>query len=108
MLKLAYVGGLGMMAGPSAKHLTPHDVARVVRVHDRGAAGAQRDSFRADWDKHGAVRVASFDELVGEGDLDGVVVCAGKNGDDLKVIGELTGLLAKRCEGEPFILHLST
>ena len=108
MLKLAYVGGLGMMAGPAAKHLTPHDVAKVVRVHDRGTRGGMRDQFRGEWDRHGAERVGSFVELVGRGNIDGVVVCAGKNGDDLNVIAELATLLSARCKNDPFILHLST
>jgi len=108
MLKLAYVGGLGMMAGPAAVHLTPCDVAQVVRVHDRGSAGGLRDQYRAEWDRHGAARVDSFAQLVGDGDIDGVVVCAGKNGDDLPLIAELASLLMARCKDSPFILHLST
>lgn len=108
MLRLAYVGGLGMMAGPASLHLTPADVAQVVRVHDRGSQGGERDRFREAWREHGAELVADFDQLVGSGDIDGLVVCAGKNGDDLPIIARLTALLAERCERRPFILHLST
>ncbi len=108
MLNLAYVGGLGMMAGPASVHLTPPTSARVLRFHDRGTPGEHRDGFRAAWREHGAVGVATMDELVGVGDLDGVVVCAGKNGDDLLIIRELTRLLAERSKARPFILHLST
>ncbi len=108
MLKLVYVGGLGMMAGPAAIHLTPADTARVLRVHDRGSPGEQKVSFRLAWKEHGAELVPDFDRLIGDGDLDGVVVCAGKNGDDLPIIAELVGLLRERCRRPPFILHLST
>lgn len=108
MLKLAYLGGLGMMAGPAAKHLSGDSPARVLRVHDRGTPGESRDRYRADWDEHGAERVSTLDRLVGSGDLDGVVICAGKNGDDLPLIAELTRRLAAVSEARPFILHLST
>ena len=108
MLKLAYIGGLGMMAGPAADHLTPHGPARVVRYHDRGKPGEIRDRFRQWWKKHGAEPVADFDALVGDGDLDGAVVCAGKNGDDLPILAALASLLASRCSARPFIIHMST
>ena len=108
MLKLVYVGGLGMMAGPAAIHLTPAETARVLRVHDRGNPGKQRDRFRSVWREHGADLVPSFDQLIGDGEIDGVVVCAGKNGDDLPLITELVSLLAARCGPRPFLLHLST
>ncbi|HEB95148.1 MAG TPA: NAD(P)-dependent oxidoreductase [Sedimenticola thiotaurini] len=108
MLKLVYVGGLGMMAGPAAIHLTPAETARVLRVHDRGSPGEQKVSFRLAWKEHGAELVPDFDRLIGDGDLDGVVVCAGKNGDDLPIIAELTRLLRARCRRPVFILHLST
>lgn len=108
MLKLVYVGGLGMMAGPAAIHLTPPETARVLRVHDRGSPGDQKVSFRLAWREHGAELVPDFDRLIGDGDLDGVVVCAGKNGDDLPIIARLTRLLQARSKGPVFILHLST
>ena len=108
MLKLAYVGGLGLMAGPSAIHLTPLQTAQVLRVHDRGNPGKQRDSFRTAWREHGAELVPDFERLVGEGEIDGVVVCAGKNGDDLPLIAQLARQLQGRCQARPFILHLST
>ena len=108
MLKLAYVGGLGLMAGPSAIHLTPVKTARVMRVHDRGNPGKQRESFRAAWREHGADLVPDFDQLVGAGDIDGVVLCAGKNGDDLPLLAQLVRLLKDRCQARPFVLHLST
>ncbi|MEW8015476.1 MAG: NAD(P)-binding domain-containing protein [Candidatus Sedimenticola endophacoides] len=108
MLKLAYIGGLGMMAGPGAFHLTPADVARVVRYHDRGRPGEARERFRQAWRKHGAAPVRDLEALVGDGDLDGVVLCAGKNGDDLPIVTELARRLSRFRERNPFILHLST
>ncbi len=108
MIKLAYVGGLGLMAGPAGTHLKPDGPANVLRVHDRGTPGAQRDAFRASWRTHGAELVGTFDALIGDGKLDGVVVCCGKNGDDVRIIAELAGLLHARCDAPPFILHMST
>lgn len=108
MFKLGYIGGLGMMAGPAATHLTPASVAQVLRVHDRGSPGQLRDQFRQAWQQHGAELVGTLDELVGPGDLDGVVICAGKNGDDLPLIVETARQLTEASDNRPFILHLST
>lgn len=108
MLKLAYVGGLGMMAGPAATHLSGDGTARVLRVQDRGSQGGTRDQYRADWRAHGAELVPTLEQLVGNGELDGVVVCAGKNGDDVAIISELAGRLRVVSDHRPFILHLST
>jgi len=52
--------------------------------------------------------VGTFDATIGDGQLDGVVVCCGKNGDDLQIIADLTQLLHARCSGQPFIVHMST
>src|SRR5262245_25195293 len=108
MLQLAYVGGLGLMAGSAGTHLKPHGPARVVPLPDRGQPGAQRDAFRASWKGHGAELVSTFDALIGDGKLDGVVVCAGKNGDDVHIIAELAHLLQARCDPTVFIMHMST
>lgn len=108
MLKLVYVGGLGMMAGPGAVHLTPIGPTQVLRFHDRCNPGETREKFRQAWKTHGAEPVGTFDELIGDGELDGVVVCAGKNGDDIGIIAKLALLLEVRCKRRPFILHLST
>lgn len=108
MLRLAYVGGLGLMAGPAGTHLKADGPARVLRVHDRGTAGGQRDAFRQSWQAHGATLVGTFDALIGDGELDGVVACCGKNGDDVGVIAELARLLQQRCKARPFLVHMST
>jgi 3-hydroxyisobutyrate dehydrogenase-like beta-hydroxyacid dehydrogenase len=108
MLRLAYVGGLGLMAGPAGTHLKADGPARVLRVHDRGTPGEQKDAFRAAWREHGAELVGTFDAVVGDGQIDGVVVCCGKNGDDLPIIADLAGLLHERCDHQPFIVHMST
>jgi len=108
MLRLAYVGGLGLMAGPASTHLKPDGPAKVLRVHDRGTSDAQKDAFRTAWKAHGAEFVSNFDALIGDGQLDGVVVCVGKNGDDLDIIANLSRLLHERCDNRPFIMHMST
>ncbi|MEM7203984.1 MAG: NAD(P)-binding domain-containing protein [Planctomycetota bacterium] len=109
MLRLGYVGGLGLMAAPAARHLASGDTARVLRVHDRGNPGARRDQVRAAWREHGAALVPTLAEVIGDArDLDGVVVCCGKNGDDLPLIAELATRLAAGGAAAPFVLHLST
>lgn len=108
MLRLAYVGGLGLMAGPAGTHLKADGPAKVLRVHDRGNPGQQRDAFRHSWREHGAELVGTFDALVGDGQLDGVVACCGKNGDDVGIIAALARLLRARCHQQPFIMHMST
>lgn len=108
MLRLVYVGGLGLMAGPAGTHLKPDGPAQVLRVHDRGTPGQQRDAFRHSWHTHGAELVGTFDALIGDGQIDGVVVCCGKNGDDVRIIAELVHYLQARCSQPPFIVHMST
>jgi 3-hydroxyisobutyrate dehydrogenase-like beta-hydroxyacid dehydrogenase len=107
-LRVGIVGGLGVMASPMAKHWSTGqaDEPKVVRVHDRGNAGEARDRARAAWRQHGAEAVSTLGALVGDGDLDGVIVCAGKNGDDVPIISELTRHLSKY-PGK-FICHMST
>lgn len=102
-LRLVGIGGLGKMLGPSATHLQDSKEAHYLRMYDRGTPGAHRDQCREAWRKHGAKLVSNFEELIGDGDFDGVVICAGKNGDDYKIIKELSSMLKNK-----FILHLST
>src|SRR4029450_11826694 len=75
MLQLPYVGGLGLMAGPAGTHLKADGPAKVLRVHDRGNPGAQRDAFRASWKAHGAELVRTFDALIGDGNSN--ALCCG-------------------------------
>ncbi|MFT3741792.1 MAG: NAD(P)-binding domain-containing protein [Gammaproteobacteria bacterium] len=104
-LKLIAIGGLGNMLGPSSKHL--HQV--FVRVLDRGATSPRKDQLRAQWRVHGAELVADLPQLVGDGQFDGVVICAGKNGDDYPILKQLIPLLKAQNPSQPyFILHLST
>jgi len=104
-LKLIAIGALGNMLGPSAKHLLNSDCAKYIRVLDRGAPGAQKDALRKDWQVHGATSVTTLKELIGDGDFDGVVICAGKNGDDYQIFRELVPLLTSQ---KHFVLHCST
>lgn len=106
MLKLSSIGGLGLMSSPSARHLLRGDTARVAQVLDRGGKGEQRDRARAAWKEHGARLVGTLDEAL-SGELDGVMICAGKNGDDLPLIAASIRELAKKGENR-FVLHLST
>ncbi len=107
MLKVGVVGGLGLMASPMAKHWRERDIVKVVRVHDRGNPGARRDSSREAWKAHGAQLVTTLPQLVGNGDLDGVIVCCGKNGDDLPLIAQMVEQLSRQSDS-PFICHMST
>jgi len=110
-LKLIAIGAFGRMLGPSAKHLLHSDVAHYVRVHDRGTNSAFHTEYRSAWQMHGANLVADFDALVGDGDFDGVVICAGKNAQDYQIIKDLVPLLttaSKKTHKKYFILHLST
>ena len=104
MIQLAYVGGLGLMAGP-ATHLKP-DGSTYSRARPRQTWG-KAERCRASWKAHGAELVRTFEALIGDGKLDGVVVCAGKNGDDVRIIAELARLL-QRAVTRSFIMHMST
>ena len=106
-LKLSIIGGLGLMASPMARHWKSSEHARVLRVHDRGTNDERRDRCRDAWREHGAELVPTIPAVVGIGDIDGVIVCAGKNGDDLPIIVELAKLLAA-AGPHKFICHLST
>jgi 3-hydroxyisobutyrate dehydrogenase len=87
-----------------ARHWLGSKQAQVIRYVDRGKPGAERDRRRVDWKKHGATPVQTIAELLGKGDLDGVFVCAGKNGDDLPLVRELLHGLGP----SKFLCHLST
>lgn len=103
-LKLIAIGGLGAMLSPSAQHLKKHPNIRYIRILDRGGDNPIKQQRRDAWQDHGAQLVSSVTELVGDNDFDGVVICAGKNGDDYGILKELAPLL----KAKQFILHLST
>lgn len=113
-LKLLGIGGMGLMLSPSARHLKADGPAQFVRILDRGTAGERRDTARQSWKQHGAELVGDYTSLIGDGDYDGVVICAGKNGDDCKIIKSLVPhILNSRQESSgqahrPFIAQLST
>jgi len=108
MIKLIGIGGMGLMLSPSAKHLVHGGPAQFIRIHDRGTQDARRDKCRQAWQKHGAQIVNTFESLVGDGDFDGVVICAGKNGDDCNIFRTVVPLMPAKEKNRPFILHLST
>ena len=88
-LNLIGIGGLGLMLSPSAKHLANNSPARYLRIYDRGTKDARRDASRNRWREHGAELVSSYEELIGDGNFGGVVICAGKNGDGFNIIRKL-------------------
>ena len=107
-MKFVGIGGMGLMLSPSAKHLKQGGPARFLRIHDRGTKDDRRDRCRQAWKDHGADIVHDYENLVGDGDYDGVVICAGKNGDDCDIFRALLPLMQRNKKGRPFILHLST
>jgi len=107
-IKLVGIGGMGLMLSPSAKHLKPGGPARFLRVHDRGTKDERRDRCRQAWQDHGAELVNDYESLVGDGDFDGVVICAGKNGDDCDIFRTLVPLMQHNQKGRKFVMHLST
>ena len=107
-MKLVGIGGMGLMLSPSAKHLKPGRAAHFLRIHDRGTKDDRRDNCRQAWKDHGADLVDDYETLVGDGDYDGVVICAGKNGDDCDIFRSLVPNMLQNKKGQPFILHLST
>lgn len=107
-LRLVGIGGLGLMLSPSARHLKADGPARFIRLHDRGTQDARRDACRRAWEKHGSQLVPDYNSLIGEGDFDGIVICAGKNGDDCEIMRSIVPLMSKGSTGRPFVLHLST
>ena len=108
-IKLVGIGGMGLMLSPSATHLKADGPARFIRIHDRGAKDVRRDHCRQAWLDHGAEIVHDFEALVGTGDYDGVVICAGKNGDDHSILRNLVPFMQQnKKQNRPFILHLST
>lgn len=107
-LKLVGIGGLGLMLSPSAKHLKADGPARFLRIHDRGTQDARRDACRKSWQEHGAELVSDYEQLIGDGEFDGIVICAGKNGDDLEIMQSVVPIVKRAEKGFPFIIHLST
>jgi 3-hydroxyisobutyrate dehydrogenase len=107
-IELVGIGGMGLMLSPSAKHLKAGGPARFLRIHDRGTKDDRRDMCRQAWKDHGAEIVHEYEALVGDGDYDGVVICAGKNGDDCDILRALVPFMQQNKKSQPFILHLST
>lgn len=106
-LRVAVFGGLGLMASPMARHWKNSQFIEVVRVHDRGTPGEHRERCRQQWREHGAQLLPSIQATIGEGDLDGIIVCCGKNGDDLPLISCISEHVGRSC-GDAFICHMST
>lgn len=109
MLRLAAIGGFSNMLSPAAHHLSGHESpAKFVKIFDRGTTSELHTLRRNQWLSHGAEIVFSLEHLVTQ-DLDGIVICAGKNGDDIGIIAKLVTQIERlEWQTKPFILHLST
>src|SRR5690242_16978269 len=92
-LKLIGIGALGTMLSPSAKHLKNNPTAQYLRILDRGSIDDVKEQRRKDWKDHGAELASNFKDLIGDGNFDGIVICAGKNGDDHEIFRQLIDLL---------------
>jgi 3-hydroxyisobutyrate dehydrogenase-like beta-hydroxyacid dehydrogenase len=92
-LKLIAIGALGNMLSPAAKHLKNSQTAQFIRILDRGTQSAIHEERRRAWQDHNTQLAPDLSTLVGDGKFDGVVICAGKNGDDYKIFLELIPLL---------------
>lgn len=98
--RFAAIGGLGAMLSPSAFHLERANYpARCVAVYDRG--NPAREKERNNWLKHGAQLVSSIEELK-KFELDFIVICAGKDGDDKQIFDQISELKFSD------LVHLST
>lgn len=111
MLRLVGIGALGNMLSPAAKHLSnnnPHGT--FIRIYDHNPMNEHKQDRRKSWIEHGAKLVHTIEETIGQGDIDGVVICAGKNGDDVEIISKVVSVIKTNYSNSarPFILHLST
>ncbi len=111
MLRLVGIGAFGNMLSPSAIHLSKdNSPATFIRLYDRKRVSDDRQERRLQWIAHGASLVDNYEELIASDDFDGLVICAGKNGDDLQIFGQIMPLICQHFKGveKPFILHHST
>lgn len=107
MLHLIGIGVLGNMLSPAAIHL--HAEAKFTRVLDRNPQDETKRQRREAWRRHGAKLVTSYEALLEES-FDGIVICAGKNGDDVTILKTLLDMLKNKPNksNKLFILHCST
>ena len=98
------------MLSPAANHLSQahNQAAKIIRAHDRGTIDPRREQAREDWRTHGAQLVSDIPSLIGDGEFDGLIICAGKNGDDAPMIEAALDALQTCPARERTILHLST
>eukprot|EP00438_Fugacium_kawagutii_P029494 Skav223542 [mRNA] locus=scaffold4327:97281:98369:- [translate_table: standard] len=91
---------MGTMLSPSAKHMDS-SIAKFDVVHLRASARADRIER---WKKHGARLVEDLDEVL-DADVDALLLCVGKNGDDLPILQKAC---SKWAGTGRTIFHLST
>lgn len=112
MLRLVGIGALGNMLSPAAIHLSQQQSeGHFIRILDRDPGNVHREQRRELWRSKGTKLVSTYEELI-QDDIDGVVICAGKNGDDLPILSQIIPLMVRafndRSKERPFILHCST
>jgi 3-hydroxyisobutyrate dehydrogenase-like beta-hydroxyacid dehydrogenase len=110
MLRLVGIGALGNMLSPAAYHLNKESEARFIRIYDRNPLNPDREERRKAWRMHGANLVSTYEQLISPVDFEGIVVCVGKNGDDVKILTQIISLVRQYFSESkrPFILHCST
>ncbi|MBA2653578.1 MAG: NAD(P)-dependent oxidoreductase [Gammaproteobacteria bacterium] len=111
MLRLAGIGALGNMLSHSAMHLLgENSPARFLRIYDRNPVDITKAHRREAWQVHGAKLVSSYEELIQGGDLEGIIICGGKNGDDISIFTQVINQINQHYpdDNKPFILHFST
>ena len=99
--RLAAIGGMGTMLSPSAKHLSSTPFAKFTAVHLRPSAKAERVT---QWTTHGAELFSEIDDVL-RSDVDALLLCVGKNGDDLPILQRASAEWAGTGRA---IFHLST
>ena len=107
-LHIAYIGGFGLMAAPSARHLKNNKQIRVTAVHDRGTQSERHEVTRELWKEAGATLCSTLEETINKDEVDFLFVCCGKNGDDQSIIREAVSHLSKQTARTPCIIHAST
>jgi 3-hydroxyisobutyrate dehydrogenase-like beta-hydroxyacid dehydrogenase len=108
MIRVALVGGLGMMLSPAAKHWRGCSAIEVVSVLDRGNSSMRCQVARRSWQDYGAECVPDYEALFRAGPIHAVIICAGKHGDDLGIITNILENWNFDNIEQPFILHMST
>ena len=104
-LNFVAIGALGHMLSPSVRFLQS-DCIRIHKYLDRQTDTPLKQQRRLAWQAYGAIAVSNIEALCSEA-IDGVIICAGKNGDDLELIRKLLILMRPKHQSA-MIIHCST